>query len=207
MRRCARRVGTAEMLKPPRSRNGHRQRVAVVMAVAVSALVGGLGCSSATAPNPPPTLLVTNATCEAGPCKTLYLRVFILGWPIPQPLTGIKLLGFVHGTNTCLRFPAEWTLWVVSGRDSTQLTWKPDSPEGIFLLAFDSAIGYGHPTPAEIDSSNHGLWPYDGAFLGSVGHSTTFVPATSPGWSTAFPPETQSGAATPGLTKAVACTP
>lgn len=181
--------------------------MAVVMAVAAGVLAVGLGCSSAAAPNPPPTLLVTNATCDSGPCKNLFLRVFIWGWHIPQPPTGIKLLGFVHGTNTCFRFPPEWTIWVGSGSDSTKLTWTPTNPEGIFVFAFDSAFGYGNPTTAEIDSSNQGLWPYDGAVAGSVGHSPTFVPGDSPGWTIAIPSKTRSGAPTPGLTAGAACTP
>ncbi len=93
------------------------------------------------------------------------------------------------------------------GSASTLLTWKPQNPAGIFLLAFDSAIGYGNPTLAQLDSSSEGLWPYDGAAAGSVGHSSTFVPGNSPGWSITFPPTTQSGGATPGIKESDACTP
>jgi len=182
------------------------RRVAVAMAIVCSVLAGGFGCSSASGPKAAPTVLVTNATCQPGPCKTLYLRAFIWGWAIPQPPTGIELLGFVHGPATCLQFPPEWTLWVVSGSDSTLLTWKPNNPSGIFLLAYDSAIGYGNPTLAQIDSSNNGDWPYDGTTVGSVGESATFVPGNSSGWSVTFPPKTQDGAATPGITESEACT-
>ncbi len=184
-----------------------RGRAALAMAIVGSVLTGGFACSSTTGPKPAPTVLVMNATCQPGPCKTLYLRAYIWGWAIPQPPTGIKLLGFVHGPGTCLQFPPEWTLWVVAGSDSTLLTWKPPNPAGIFLLAFDSAIGYGNPTRAQLDSSNEGLWPYDGATAGSVGHSATFVPGNSPGWSITFPPTTLSGAATPGIKASDACTP
>jgi hypothetical protein len=172
-----------------------------------SALAGGFACSSPSSPKAAPTVMVTNATCQPGPCKTLYLRAFIWGWAIPQPPTGIELLGFVHGPATCLPFPPEWTLWVVSGSDSTLLTWKPNNASGIFLLAYDSAIGYGNPTLAQIDSSNNGDWPYDGTTVGSVGESATFVPGNSAGWSITFPQKTQSGAATPGIEESEACTP
>jgi hypothetical protein len=209
-RRRARGPPTTEMLSqrdPPHRGIGGPWLLIVSMAAAGSTLVGGFGCSSTTAPDQTPTLLVSNATCTAGSCKDLYLRAVIWGWSIPQPPTGIKLLGFVHGPSTCLRFPPEWTLWVVSGSESTQLIWRPDDPKGILLFAFDSAIGYGNPTSAEIDSSNQGLWPYDGAALGSVGKSPTFVPASSPGWEIAFPPKAANGTATLSLTRAAPCVP
>src|ERR1700735_2592155 len=87
-----------------------RGRVVVAMAIVGSVLAGGFACSSASGPKSGPTVMVTNATCQPGPCKTLYLRAYIWGWAIPQPPTGIELLGFVHGPATCLQFPPEWTL-------------------------------------------------------------------------------------------------
>jgi hypothetical protein len=186
-----------------------RLALARTTALVSSVVIIGLGCSSATAPpSPPPTLLVTNATCEAGPCKTLVLNAFIWGWHIPQPPTGIRGVGIVRGPTTCLQFPPKWTIWVVTvGVDSTLLTWTPDNSQGIFIWAFDSTMVYTVGTAAQQDSSEEGLWPYDGAAPGAVGYTPNFVPGNAAGWSITFPAVSQSGAAEPGLKPAPACTP
>ena len=185
-----------------------RFALARTAALVSSVAIIGLGCSSATAPpRPPPTLLVTNATCESGTCRTLDLLAFIWGWHIPQPPTGIRQVGLVHGPTTCLVFPHEWTIWTGPVSDTTLLTWTPSNPAGIFIWAFDSTMAYTGGTPAQNDSSNQGLWPYDGEAPGAVGLTPTFVPGNAAGWSITFPAVSQSGAAEPELRPAPACTP
>jgi len=186
-----------------------RFALARTTALVSSVAIIGLGCSSGTAPpSPPPTVLVTNAICQAGPCRTLVLSAFIWGWHIPQSPTGIRLIGFVHGATTCVQFPKELSIWLVTvGVDSTLLTWTPNNSQGIIMLAFDSTIAYTGGTAAQLDSSNQGLWPYDGEAPGAVGLTPTFVPGNAAGWSVTFPAVSQSGAAEPELRPAPACTP
>jgi hypothetical protein len=186
-----------------------RSALARTTALVSSAAIIGLGCSSATAPpSPPPTLLVTNATCETGPCRTMTITAFIWAWDIPQPPTGIRLIGIVHGATTCFQFPKQLSIWVVTvGVDSTLLTWTPSNSKGIYMVAFDSLLGSGGGTAAQIDSEEEGLWPYDGLAPGMLGYTPTFVPGNAAGWSVTFPTVRQSGAAEPELRPAPACTP
>ena len=173
--------------------------------LAVAALTTALGCTLATGPKVPPTLLVTNAVCALGPCRTLVITAFIEGWYIPQPLDGIKTLGYVRSATTCLQFPAKWTIEVgPQGGDLQQLTWTPSNAAGIFLLAFDSAFTSQTATPAQYDSASQRLWPYIGAG-GGDGVTPTFVPGNDAGWSVTFPPQSRTGAAEPPLTPTAAC--
>jgi len=179
------------------------RRTAVDIGV-VAILLAAIGCSSATAPKQPPTLLVTNAVCELGPCRTLVIHAFIWAWHIPQPPTGIRILGYVRGPTTCLQFPPEWTIEAGAVGHLQQLKWTPSDPAGIFLLAWDSAFTSGTATPAQIDSEAQQLWHYDGGG-GSLGITPTFVPGNAPGWSITFPLTSQSGAPEAALTPATAC--
>lgn len=171
-------------------------------------IVAVVACSSATSPQrPPPTILVTNAWCQAGPCRSLEIRVFVEAFTVPQPPIGFEILGYVRGPKTCLQFPAKWTLSVgTAGGPTTVLTWTPDNPLGVILVAQDTAFGFGPPyaTQAQFDSSVQGVWPYTEP-PGILGSSPGFVPGTSPGWSLTFPLRSQHGAAEPTLTPAAPC--
>jgi len=189
---------------PTSLRRRGRRRVIAAGWLAVSLTI--VGCSSATAPRQPPTILITNAVCAVGPCRTLLIKAFVWAFEVPQPPSGFEIVGFVRGPATCLTFPAKWTLKVgTPGGVPTTLTWTPTSPSGIFLTAIDSVIGFGGGTTAQLDSANAGLWPYAGPG-GSVGISPTFVPGNAAGWSISFPATTPSGAPTPALTATSACT-
>jgi hypothetical protein len=191
----------AKMLR--RYHLGGTMRVATGLSMA--ACMATLGCSSATAPPPRPTMLVTNAVCAVGPCRTLVIAAFIWAWEIPQPPGGIRTLGYVRGATTCLQFPAKWTIEVgQEGGPLHQLTWTPNNPAGIFLLAWDSALVAGTGTPGQADSANNGLWPYIGPG-GTDGATPTFVPGNAAGWSVTFPPTSRSGTAEPSLTPTTAC--
>lgn len=190
----------------PSKRVSRRRLAFVLCAVAISGV--GVGCSSTTAPKARPTLLVTNALCTVGPCRTLIITAFIESWYIPQPPNGIKTLGYVRGATTCLQFPAKWTTeWGQEGGALHQLTWTPTNPAGIYLLAFDSAFTSGTATTAQYDSASQKLWPYQ-APDGLVGLTPTFVPGSAPAWSVTFPPASHGGTAEPPLTPtSTACNP
>ena len=181
----------------------------VAATVVVVAATGGLGCSSPTKPAPLPTLLVTNGTCVGGVCRTLEIRAFVWAFPVPQLPPGLEVVAEVHTATACVTFPAQWRFYVttVGSTDTTFYTWTPSNNSGIILFAVDSALFTTGGTAAQRDSSSRALWPYDGAGLGSVGHTATFIPGSAAGWSVTFPSTSQSGPAAPGLAPTVACTP
>jgi hypothetical protein len=173
-------------------------------------IAAAFACSRPTGPPPPPpTLLVTNATCESGACRTLQIRAFVGAFIVPQPPFGLEVVGEVHTATACLTFPASWTLSVatVGSADTTFTTWTPSDPSGIYLFVLDSALFTTGDTAAQRDSSSQALWPYDGALLGSVGETATFIPGRAAGWSVTFPSTSQSGLAAPGLAVAAVCKP
>jgi hypothetical protein len=173
------------------------------------ATMGWVGCSSPTKPEPPlPTLLVTNATCAGGTCRTLQLRASVWAFPVPQVPPGFKVVAEVHTPTACIVFPKSWTLSVetAGSTDTTFYTWTPDNSSGITLFAVDSVLFNTGGTAAQRDSSNQALWPYDGAAPFTVGYAT-FVPGSAAGWSVTYPSTLQSGLVAPGLTVAAACTP
>lgn len=151
--------------------------------VAIVLFSGIAACSHPTAPAPPPTVLITNATCDSGPCRTIVIRVYVVSFRVPQYPWGIEVLGTVVGRTGCLRFPASWRL-TVSGPDSsgkidtTYATWTPSDRAGVYLWAGDSASG-----------------------ITGVGSTAVFVPGTASGWSVTFP----SGAGVQGLEPAAPC--
>lgn len=167
-----------------------RQRQ-LAWALVISA-IGASGCADANSPRPLPTLLVTNATCDAGRCGTLELRAFVWKFEIPQLVWGFELVSYVPPGRTCLTFPASWKLTVIGpnneGRVDTAITnWTPRDHTPIFLIALDSTYFRTPLDSAQLDSMYSATWPFDGVAPGSVGETADFAPADAPGWSVTFP--------------------
>jgi hypothetical protein len=137
------------------------------------------------------------------------IRAFVSAFPVPQPPTGLEVVGYTHGPTTCLPFPKSWKLGVstVGSPDTTYYTWTPGNSSGIFLFAVDSAIWATGGTPAQQDSAANNVWPFDNAAPGSFGFTPTFVPGSAVGWAVTFPTKSRTGVAEPGPTPALACTP
>jgi hypothetical protein len=133
----------------------------------------------------PPTIIVTNATCEAGHCMTLEVRAFIPLFPFPQLPIGATVLAYARPGQTCFRLPDSLVGTISGGSDTTRFLWTPNY--SMSLAAIDSALQYGHPpTPAGLDSAQHAIYPYDGLFT-STGEGVSFTPTDAPGWATTFP--------------------
>ena len=180
--------------------------------VVVSTGASASGCSSAE-PRPLPTVRVTNATCDSARCRTLQVRVFVSKFVVPGQLPlGWGSLGEAPPGQTCLSFPASWTLRVIGDTivddttgqvDTVTTTWTPQDSSPVYLIAMDSVFMTHGVTQSQLDSSRARVWPYDGFFPGSVGETPFFIPGDAPGWSVTFP--RAAGAA--GLVKSDACTP
>jgi hypothetical protein len=172
---------TWRQAEPSRVTGVRRLLIGTSVAIALFSLVAA--CSHPTAPVPPPTVLITNATCDSGFCRTLFIRVYVVSFRVPQNPWGIEMLGTVVGRTGCLRFPASWRL-TISGPDSsgkidtTYATWTPSDPAGVYLWAGDSASG-----------------------LSGVGSTAVFVPGTASGWSVTFP----SGSGVPAIEPTAPC--
>lgn len=132
-----------------------------------------------------PTVLITNATCNPGPCESFEVRGMVPKFLVPGQSVGFLDLGPVDSATACLRFPGKLTLTVIGPRmgqtsvgpgDTTVVTWTPD--DSISLHAVRSLFVLGRTT-------------------------AQFAPASSPGWSVALP----IGAATPALGASQACAP
>lgn len=117
---------------------------------------------------PAPTLLVTNASCDSGPCVPFDVGVVPGNFSYMScPELGCYVsLATVDSRSLCIRLPdtlSETVLrWDTQGHviDSTHITWTPDVPAGLVA------------TPLTFDRQMHG-----GAF----------IPANSPGWSISIP--------------------
>lgn len=150
-------------------------------------------CSSSTAPDQLPTVLVTNATCEAGRCATLEVRAYIWKFKIPYPPWGEEVLGEAPPGQTCLRFPPSWTARIIgdtivndtaSGHlDTVVVTWTPDDTVPIYLIAVDSVVFHSRDDTAQV----RGVSYFDGLVPASVGETPNFAPGASPGWKVTFP--------------------
>ena len=129
------------------------------------ALLFGIGCSSSTAPDRPPTLLVTNPLCEGTDCRSIQIRAFIWAYAIPQGPFGAELVGEVSGPTACLEFPEIWEIVVrhvdSQGNVLSADTLTSDLDDQIFLTALD---------PESRDE----------VFLGMT---ESFVPGSEKGWS------------------------
>jgi len=141
-------------------------------------LATALACSSPDEPGSGITLLVSNATCNAGQCETVRVYAF----PDNQPLTpgGFwKLdLGTVSGESACLELPRSAKITVTGTSTIRYVTyeWTVDRLASLVgLLPSELAIPASPSTPQ-------------------------FVPATATGWSVTLP-----GGAAPAA--ADACVP
>jgi hypothetical protein len=142
----------------------------------------------------PPTVLVTNASCAQGGCRTLEVRAFVWVFRIPQLPTGSMVVGYVPPGQKCLVFPTSLTSTIRGvdslGRttDSSSTIWTPNDVAGVYLSAVDSALFHvTQLTQAQADSLNQTIFPFDGYGRASVGSSVTFVPGQHPGWAVSFP--------------------
>jgi hypothetical protein len=164
-----------------------------LLAGALAALLGLAACGDSTGTNgEPPTVLVTNTTCETGRCATLEVRAFVRAFHVPQTPDGLRILGEAPPGQTCLRFPPSWPLRIIgpdtTGKvDTTTVTWTPDNADGIYLIAVDSLVYHGGGSPGQVDSSNRAIPPFDGVDVASVGETPTFVPGEAEGWTVSFP--------------------
>ena len=163
------------------------RRACWLYAVALAIGAVAVECSAPEAPRPLPTVLVTNATCDSGGCRTLEVRAFVTKWLVPYPPYGEKVLGWVPPGTTCLTFPASWRFGIIGPSDTVWSTWTPSDRDQIYLIALDSAFFHGHFTQAQFDSSIKGIWPYDGATPSSMGETPYFIPADAHGWRVTFP--------------------
>ncbi len=137
---------------------------------------------------------------------TIEVRAFVTTFLVPQLPWGSRVLAEVGPGRRCIVLPDTMSLTVIgpnlTGRiDTTVYRWTDSS--GISLTAIDSALWYGHPTQAGIDSTLLAIYPYDG--IGpAVGETSIFVPVSAPGWAVAFP----SAPAFDGtIMKVASCTP
>jgi len=108
-----------------------------------------------------PTLLVTNATCNPGPCVPFEVRGFVPKFNVPgQPPEGFVRLGSVTARSSCLPFPASWTVTIRGPSDTTAITWTIGEPISLSAVA---------------------------SRLEVLGSTSEFVPTSSAGWSITFP--------------------
>ncbi len=122
-------------------------------------------CTSPAEPEPPPsaTLLVTNATCDPGPCSSFQ----VLGFPSIQfygPGGYWSLdLGTVSTGSACLTLPSADSFQVGSPTEMTTYNWT--SRDSLALGTMEPGSLATHATPSTAE----------------------FVPANSAGWSITLP--------------------
>ncbi|MEJ2186563.1 MAG: hypothetical protein P8Z36_11560 [Gemmatimonadota bacterium] len=119
----------------------------------------------------PTTVMVTNATCDTGPCVPLAVGGWVPKYNVPgQPFAGFMALGNVDSASACLTIPSVGSLVVVGPGDTTVIRWTPQ--DGLFLTAGDAR-----------GTSDHGYSAWDAL----LGKTQEFVPAAAPGWHVTFP--------------------
>jgi hypothetical protein len=127
-------------------------------------LLAGSGCSS-TGPLPTVTLLVTNTTCDTGPCTPLQ----ILGFPGIQPQTPAGLwsidLGTVSGPSACFVLPPA---------DTASVTDVGTGRTSYYVWTVEDALALG----SEADPNDR---------FRAQPSTQPFVPVDSRGWSAEFP--------------------
>lgn len=139
------------------------------MSVLAIVSCAAVGCSASFEPQGVPTLLVVNATCDSGPCRTLYVSAFVPKWRVPQPPAGYMDLGVARSQLTCFAFPRSRTLTVRGDGDTVSLVWMLS--DGLYVNAIDSAR-------QDSGGSYASFW---------VGTTARFVPADARGWTVRFP--------------------
>ena len=123
-------------------------------------LLFAVACSSPLEPRDDVTLLVTNTTCDPGPCSSLRL----LGFPRDQPNTpggfwSIEL-GLLTGPTTCLTLPAsrEFTITEVPSGKTTIHRWT--TGDGLALGSQPTAEPQllAQPTTDEFVPASQAAW-------------------------------------------------
>jgi hypothetical protein len=125
------------------------------------ALLVAFACTSATEPEPPPsvTLLVTNATCGSGQCSSFQVRGFPSNLPAVPAGPRSMDLGTVSTESACLTLPSADTFWI----NTTPSIWT--SRDSLSLGILEPGQFWGHASPSTVE----------------------FVPANSAGWSVTLP--------------------
>jgi len=132
--------------------------------VAVSLLAAA--CTTEPKSAAPPSLLVTNATCDGGACAPLEVGVWPSKFALPCPVGGCHvLLATVTSASACVPIPRSLSLKAI----------REDS-----LGYYDTTI-VATWTPTEwLELTAWGL-------QGAAQLDTSFVPASSSGWSLSLP--------------------
>ena len=135
----------------------------------ISLLIGAVGCSSTVQPRAGVTLLITNGTCEAGPCAPLQ----ILGFPSNQPHTPGGFwsvdLGRISALSACLTLPPSATFRVTDASTGATTTYTWTTADAFSLGALQAPASRIPATPS----------------------TGAFVPATAPGWRVTLPAGSQ----------------
>lgn len=119
----------------------------------------------------PATVMVTNTTCDPGPCIPLAIRGFIPKFLVPgQAPSGAMAIGTVDSASACLTIPASDSLVVIGPSDTTVTRWTQD--DDVILTAGDAR-----------GLTDHGYTPFEPP----MAYTQEFVPAVAPGWHVAFP--------------------
>ncbi len=136
-----------------------------------------IGCSSAVDVPPSVTILVTNSTCNPGPCTSVRVLAFPDDQHQPHTPGGLWSLdlGTLSTASACLAIPAGAEFKVTGPNGTTTYVWS---------TANGLALGARSPSDPVLEAT-----PSTG----------TFVPASAAGWSVTLP-----GSAAP--TPATACT-
>lgn len=136
-----------------------------------------VGCSSAVDVPPSVTILVTNSTCNPGPCTSVRVLAFPDDQHQPHTPGGLWSLdlGIVSTASACLTIPAGAEFNVTGPNGTTTFLWS---------TANGLALGSLSPSDAVLQAT-----PSTGRF----------VPSSAAGWSVALP-----GIATP--TPSTPCT-
>lgn len=117
------------------------------------------------------TVMVTNATCDPGPCVPLAVRGWIPKFTVPgQPPSGFMAVGKVDSASACLTIPSADSLTIIGSGDTTVIRWTPN--DNVMLTAGDAR-----------GITDHGYSLFDPP----IGYTQEFVPASSPGWHVTFP--------------------
>lgn len=123
------------------------------------------------APMGPATLLVTNTTCDPGPCVPLAVRGIIPKFAVPgQPPAGFLVVGTADSASACLTIPPSDSLRVIGPSDTTMLRWT--QADNVVLTAGDAR-----------GTTSHGYSPFDPP----MAYTQEFVPSAAPGWHVTFP--------------------